>query len=334
LSKKEIKVTGYLTESKLGDVLKEIFGTENVRSQVKVPGTKMRVDFEFSYNGQVFQVEFDGDSHYRDIDVIFRDMVKGDTLPNLIRIPYWLQLNTDTFRALFTDGYGIDPEVSITTDFPHGFISKDCVFPASFCEMGISRFLREVYTISSEVLCGVRTSLLDRVREKKIPHKVVPAAVGEYLFNIPMRKHYDTMYSPYKRYIFIDAEALPSIRNDLLEMILLDRVDTVKEIGIDKVKAFTIQDLLEIIKELYGVKCIQDSNSNIIDITRTSDMVYLNFKTPLEILSKYCHKDCMYIRTESMFRTSILEIVEGSDYSHVSSILKMPEVIESTTQES
>jgi hypothetical protein len=43
-------------------------------------------------------------------------------------------------------------------DYPHGFIAKEVVFPADFCELGIQRFLADLKRFSF-IAADIRASL-------------------------------------------------------------------------------------------------------------------------------------------------------------------------------
>jgi very-short-patch-repair endonuclease len=111
----------YLTQSKLTAMLSKYF---EVSTEVKVGDTRLRSDIQFTHNNVKYAVEFDEDSHYCNSDVIENDIRKNDILKssgfNLVRIPYWLQLNDYVFDSCFGFSY---PE-PIPQTYPHGFIDK------------------------------------------------------------------------------------------------------------------------------------------------------------------------------------------------------------------
>ena len=167
---KSIKIEGYLVQKKLEDDLNEIIGSESVGPEKwlgrEIPvdkGSKSKWDMGFiDPRGETAVVEFDGDGHYRDGLYIKRDHGK-DALANLqkikvIRIPYWIQLTTETLK--FYTGL----EANILQDFPHGFITTK-YFPASFCELGIHRFRKELETLPIKVKEEVLSSLEERSKE-------------------------------------------------------------------------------------------------------------------------------------------------------------------------
>ncbi len=95
----------------------------------------------FKDNGETVLVEYDGDEHYRDSLKIKADAHKASLAithgTRLVRVPYWAQLTNQTARHYF----GLEAEIE--QSFPHGFITTK-LFPASFCEMGVERFRREL----------------------------------------------------------------------------------------------------------------------------------------------------------------------------------------------
>lgn len=156
-------VTGYLTEGKLYGILAAWAGAENVKREVVVPGTRMKNDFEVLHLGITWVVEFDGDLHYRDPNVIHRDKVKDDISRKLgkvvIRIPYFVQLDTETFLAFFFPrGLQCDDIFEIETDFPHGYHTTKFL-PSSYCPIGYGRLLFEFERFPESVRKAIRDSL-------------------------------------------------------------------------------------------------------------------------------------------------------------------------------
>lgn len=128
------RIEGYLTEIKLAVAMKEIVGDDQwLGTELCVNSTRRRWDMGFLRDGKRTVVEFDGDSHYRDTIVIRsdneKDAVASSEGTTVVRIPYWVQLSSTTFRHFF----GFDADIE--QDFQHGFITTK-VFPASFCELG------------------------------------------------------------------------------------------------------------------------------------------------------------------------------------------------------
>lgn len=156
-----IKIEGYLLQSKLEKVLQEIVGDKWRGKEVRVLPTRCRWDMSFEQNQTLYAVEFDGDSHYRDSLRIKVDREKDEIAAKnsmkVVRIPYWVQLNSETFKYFF------DFDAEIETDFPHGFIESK-IFPASYCELGMKRFNDEISKVPESVKKGVISSLRNRIK--------------------------------------------------------------------------------------------------------------------------------------------------------------------------
>jgi hypothetical protein len=68
-------------------------------------------------------------------------------------------------------------EADIIQDFPHGFITTK-VFPASFCELGIARFEREMESLPDSVRQAVISSLRLRVLEHGVEYVIPQKLAG------------------------------------------------------------------------------------------------------------------------------------------------------------
>jgi hypothetical protein len=173
-----ILVTGYLTEQKLAFALQEILGCRWGGSQLRIQESRRRWDMWFTEDAGRVVVEYDGDEHYRNTLKIKidneKDAIANEHKLRVVRIPYWLQLDTLTLKSCI----GLDAEIE--QDFPHGFVTTK-VFPASFCEMGIDRFLRELDTLPVAVRNAVIQTLRDRSEEHGIEY-VVPAVMRDLVF--------------------------------------------------------------------------------------------------------------------------------------------------------
>lgn len=170
----KIVVESYLTERKLKAVLQKIYGNQWIGGQISLPGSRRKFDMAFRVRGIVILVEYDGDEHYRNSIKIKadkeKDVLAEENGMHLVRIPYWIQLDSVMVRHWF----GI--EVDIDQSFPHGFITTK-LFPASFCELGIARFRQELASLPAEV----RNAVIDSLREQVEAHGV------EYVLPITLR---------------------------------------------------------------------------------------------------------------------------------------------------
>ena len=204
-NKEKTNVTDYLTEKKLGVILREIFGEDNVRAQFTLLGkrydymikcsnhvkkdilgdifkegmgqkydyiTKTITPISTEGDNSILLVEYDGSRHYQDngysllesygcvwkpliVDRNFRH-ISLDINAYMLRIPYWLQLTPSITYKFFKK------EVDFSKGFPHGFVSKNCYLPGSFCEYGIDRFLVEMWELSDMERYFVIESLLSK----------------------------------------------------------------------------------------------------------------------------------------------------------------------------
>jgi len=160
---KTIVITGYLVQGKLATALREVVGEASWKgSEVKLPESRRRWDMAYIWNGDTVVVEFDGDEHYRNA-LKFKIDEEKDAAARLhglrvVRIPYWVQLTSETLEYYFGLSAKIDQ------DFPHGFIETK-IFPASFCELGAQRFHREYSELPSAIQTAVLSSLLARAAE-------------------------------------------------------------------------------------------------------------------------------------------------------------------------
>ena len=158
-----MEVIGYLTEGKLEAVLQEWAGAENVQKEVNVPTTRMRWDYLVLHKGITYAVEFDGESHYRDINVIERDLRKRkiaielDYIP--INIPYFVQLNVETFHHFFGE------YLDLHTTYAHGFIDGKAYLPASFCTYGLGRYEQDLKQLPKTVSKAIIDSLIAKAKK-------------------------------------------------------------------------------------------------------------------------------------------------------------------------
>lgn len=174
-----IKIEGFLTQSKLETALKYIVGEENwLGEEVCLTSSKKyRWDMVFQYNGKKWVVEFDGPRHYRDAMVICRDREKDEIAKGLgyktVRIPYWVQLTTETLMYYF----GI--EKCIEQSFSHGFITTK-EYPASFCPDGIEIFGNQLRVLPRHARRMVFDSLVEKI-SKHGEKSVIPWNFSMYL---------------------------------------------------------------------------------------------------------------------------------------------------------
>jgi hypothetical protein len=159
-----IRIDGYLTQPKLEAALRAVVGDSAWRgSEIYVlERGKHRWDMAYQWQDQLVVVEFDGDEHYRHTLKIKTDRQKDEVARRsghkVVRVPYWVQLTTETLQHFF----GLHADID--QNFAHGFITTK-LFPASFCEQGIARFEEELAALPTAVRVAVVHSLHDRASE-------------------------------------------------------------------------------------------------------------------------------------------------------------------------
>lgn len=117
----------------------------------------------------------------RDSLVIKCDRAKDSIAVNLgyriVRIPYWIQLTSETLKYYF----GLD--ANIEQSFEHGFITTK-YFPASFCDLGLSRFIYEICTLPDTVRNDVIISLLEQANKHGMSY-VIPTKLAQQVIPFP-----------------------------------------------------------------------------------------------------------------------------------------------------
>jgi hypothetical protein len=149
-------ISGYLIQEKLNDIITQSGLFSDIIFEHRVGDTRYRWDITCSLNGKKLHVEFDGDRHYTNSLAFRSDEVKDlyakQHNEDVIRIPYFVQLNSETFKYYF--GLNLD----LTTDFSHGFVTTK-VFPASFCSLGLIRYNKELNNLPVSVVSQINESL-------------------------------------------------------------------------------------------------------------------------------------------------------------------------------
>ena len=185
---KTVKYEGYLTQQKLSAILREAIEDKynSFMEEQKVPGNpRCRWDIYMTFpDGREIAVEFDGDQHYRDTLVMKLDLEKENLADEagieVVRIPYWVQLTDDTAKHYFGDIFN---GIHIEQDYPHGFI-KSKVFPASYCALGVERFMAELHDLPYDIFVEILMNLFDRAfDEAYAPEFIIPGVMAD-LFNI------------------------------------------------------------------------------------------------------------------------------------------------------
>lgn len=146
----------YLTEETLGTYLNMLFSTKFLK------GVKFnRFKPDLVNEDLKIIVEFNGFTHYTRFDVQERDFRKyklfGESGYKVVQIPYFVQLTQETLEYYFC-GFEYKKDLEFS-NFPHGFISKDCVRPRDFNRFGLSRFHNELEELPKSVKEQVLSTL-------------------------------------------------------------------------------------------------------------------------------------------------------------------------------
>jgi hypothetical protein len=170
----KIRIEGYLLQKKLQEALLQIVGSQSwkgIELNLDEKGLrKYKWDMGYFIDGNTTYVEFDGHIHYQSPENIGRDKFKDQLLFDrkilTVRIPYWVQLTSETLHHYF----GLEAE--IIQNFPHGFITTK-EYPSSYCEMGLERFRSELSKLPESVRNDVINSLEKRAAEHRFGRKFV-----------------------------------------------------------------------------------------------------------------------------------------------------------------
>jgi len=171
-------VSGYLLEKKLSEEVEAFAKCQNyvfLGNQIRLDGNRRwPFDCGIKINDRKILFEFDGDRHYTDGLVFYRDIQKTVLAKSegfeVIRFPFWIQLNTETLS------YYLNMKISnheIVTTFPHGFIADKATLPSSFCVKGYQRFVQEFESLPSNIICSVLASLKYQSEKRNIPYKYI-----------------------------------------------------------------------------------------------------------------------------------------------------------------
>lgn len=134
----------YLDDKSLGRFLRERLDSELI-SDRRVPGLKRPFRPDHRSEKHKLIVEFDGYYHYeyasRAIDDEKKDQLLRGAGYKVVRVPYFVQMREPVIGELFGE---LVKDRTQFKDWPHGFITKEGLLPADFCELGIQRFLDDL----------------------------------------------------------------------------------------------------------------------------------------------------------------------------------------------
>lgn len=173
-------MANYLTEKTLGIFLEstQFFSNQNpnwIHDKI-VPNSGINNRPDFRSDNLKLIVEFDGFQHYTQSSYIIKDEIKDSTYSKMgytiVRIPYFVQLESRTISYLF----GFNYEYKQT--YPHGFIDKNAILPADFCELGIERFIKDLQRFSF-----IKTEIIESLIAKSADIRtVIPQSLTSIIY--------------------------------------------------------------------------------------------------------------------------------------------------------
>jgi very-short-patch-repair endonuclease len=169
----------YLTQESLGEFLAQRVSNDFIFNKC-IPDSPLKNRPDFRSESLRLIVEYDGANHYTKASRFLADKSKNRLYTELgyffIRIPYFIQLDSDTIPLLFKK---YTNDFSNFLDVSHGFISKSATLPADFCSLGIERF-EEDLQIFNCAKQEIINSLKIKVQDLGNKYLVLP----ESLFNL------------------------------------------------------------------------------------------------------------------------------------------------------
>lgn len=133
----------FLTEKRLKDLVKFVFSNTEIKFNQKIG--KFKPDIFLSEHKLI--IEFDGYRHFFIVKNTLRDIALDRFASreklNIVHIPYFVQIDGNTYPAIFNKYRELDEEITQflkSYRYPHGFIDSKAMLPADYCSIGIQRF--------------------------------------------------------------------------------------------------------------------------------------------------------------------------------------------------
>lgn len=138
-----------LSEKNLFDVLTVLFPTvKDIKKRTfHYKGRRMIVDYYLEIDNYKFAFEFDGPTHFTRTSTQMRDLDLQDYCDhndiNLIRIPYFIQIDDATLTAYFGYDFCVQYDLlgKIESEYEHGFIDTGAVLPADYNATGVELYI-------------------------------------------------------------------------------------------------------------------------------------------------------------------------------------------------
>lgn len=157
-------VETYINEALLGKFLHDAFPEVTFARNKSVPHSNIKCRPDYRCDSLMLIVEFDGYRHYCDTNTILRDNYKDVVYSKLgyevIRVPYFIQLDAQVVKLLFSK---YSPKIAEFNKYPHGFIDANAMQPYDYCIAGLSKFKQDL----AKFEC-VSKQILDTIDYSKI----------------------------------------------------------------------------------------------------------------------------------------------------------------------
>ena len=153
----------YLDEEKLGQVLEIIYPNEKIIHNRKIPGYKelCRPDYRLPNLNLIF--EFDGSTHFTNPKRIIMDEKNDIFYKSLgyrvIRIPYFIQMNSEFFKNI------LNLDIGNLYNYPNGFIDNRAALPAEFCSLGLRKYIKNIKVDYGYCLDEIKQSLEVKIKQ-------------------------------------------------------------------------------------------------------------------------------------------------------------------------
>lgn len=154
----------YILEDDIGNFLPIIYKKATIIHNKQFEDTKFRPDYVIKEEKLI--VEYDGPRHFTLAKTVLdddrKDIVYQQYNYRIIRIPYFIQLHSNTIKHFF------NVELAPYNSFPHGFISDKVILPGDFCLYGLNKYSLLLDRLSKdcpEVVNDINLSLNDKVNK-------------------------------------------------------------------------------------------------------------------------------------------------------------------------
>jgi hypothetical protein len=165
----------YLNEENLYHYIRHYYPDSKIEEnkRIKIDGRVFVPDYRLPQEKIIF--EFNGYGHYVTPKSIKQDSDKSTFYYNegyiSINIPYFIQMDEQFQNIIFRRKLKNHLPATSFLDYPHGFIDKDVVMPAAFCEYGLDVFYRNLYELignAPSIFQDIITSLVIRGKTQSI----------------------------------------------------------------------------------------------------------------------------------------------------------------------